>query len=824
MPIGRGLISFATCLTVAAGLAPAQATRPAPQAASRVQYAPDRDYDLIHVAVDLTLDYQQREFHGVVTHTLAPLRDELKTIKLDCGQNLKIESCEIDGKKSSFSQIGELLIITPAQAIPSEKAAAVLVRYSGGQEVRGQRGFHWVTPTPAEPTRVGFWTLGEPRLNHQWLPIWDYPNDFTTSEMRVTVPAAWSVFSNGELKSDVPNADSKTRTFQWKIDQPHATYLLSVIAAPFDIQRSSWRGVPLMYAVPKGKRSLIDDTFGETPEILSFYSDTTGVKYAWPKYSQAITYDFPGGMENVSATTINVGTLADRRNGLDSSAAGVAHEMAHQWFGDLVTCSNWGDIWLNEGFATFFQKLYFEHSRGRAAYDHEVQGLFDGSFSATRALATRTYADPMAMFDNAGYAKGAAVLHCLRRTLGDKAFFAGIHHYLVKYRHQPVDSHDFCTAMTEETGINLERFFDQWVYKPGHPVINYAWKWDDAGKQVLLTIAQTQNTSDGTPIYDMNMEVGLITEAEFRVERIRVDLASQELRIQSDRKPDTVLLDPNHDFPMAVPHLNWAETELPFILRYAPNAVDRERAMARMLQGSPSDADIRLIADAVQADTAGVPVFQSIAGLGKLHREDLRLLFRGQINHADLNRRAEAILALGGLSKSQTDVAVLRNLVNDQQPYAVVRASLITLGKWDPSGNRDVFEKATTMQSPFQRIRLAACDALQQADIAEGKQPIDPEPKMTKLVRETLSAWANGNTANPRGDPTLRTWLKNLKSLSLTMKDDVRDQHLVRRGSPIAYVYYYKLITGSEAWYIGFYVTPEGEIVNHVRFRVELDR
>src|SRR6185312_14513733 len=126
-------------------------------------------------------------------------------------------------------------------------------------------------------------------------------------------------------------------------------------------------------------------------------------------------------------------------------------------------------------------------------------------------------------------------------------------------------------------GINLERFFDQWVYKPGHPVIKYAWKWDDAGKQVQLTIAQTQNTSDGTPIYDMNMEVGMITDTQFRVERIRVNLANQELHIHSDRKPDAVLLDPNHDFPMAVPQLEWAESELPFILKYAPNAVDRER-------------------------------------------------------------------------------------------------------------------------------------------------------------------------------------------------------------------------------------------------------
>ncbi len=316
----------------------------------RLQYAPDRDYDLQHIAADLTINYVEHSFQGTVVNTLAPLREGVTTIQFDCGENLTVTGCEIAGQKAAFSRVGDKLRILAQQPLLPGKPVALTIRYfdSGKKELPN---FRWLKPTGADPQRIGFWTNGEPYFNRQWLPTWDYPNDFTTTDVRVTVPADWHVISNGILESDTLHADAKKRTFHWKMDQPYATYLISLVGGPFDVKTADWRGIKLMYFVPKGKGDRIDDTFSDTPNILSFFSDRLGVKYPWPKYAQTAVYDFPGGMENASATTIGIQDLADGRNGYKTSVRGVAHELAHQWFGDLVTCGHWGELWLNEGFA-----------------------------------------------------------------------------------------------------------------------------------------------------------------------------------------------------------------------------------------------------------------------------------------------------------------------------------------------------------------------------------------------------------------------------------------------------------------------------------------
>ncbi len=314
-----------------------------PPAAPR--YAPDRDYDLHHISIDLTLDPEQHSFQGSVVNTLASLRAGLRIIRFDCGENLSVTGCEIDGCRAAFSHAGEQLEITAPKALPPGKSVAVTVRYfdSGKTELPKT---HWIKPTAGDPHHIGFWTSGEPYYNRRWMPTWDYPNDLATMEMRVTVPADWYVVSNGILKSNRLRPAGKARTFDWRMDEPCATYLISLVAGPFDIQTDEWRGVELMYVVPKGKGSRIGEIFGDTPDMLSFFSDALGVKYPWPKYAQTIVYDFGGGQESVSATTIEAGDWGDIKSGFKTSDHGQAHELAHQWFGDLVTINHWGEMWL----------------------------------------------------------------------------------------------------------------------------------------------------------------------------------------------------------------------------------------------------------------------------------------------------------------------------------------------------------------------------------------------------------------------------------------------------------------------------------------------
>ncbi len=549
-------------------------------------------------------------------------------------------------------------------------------------------------------------------------------------------------------------------------------------------------------------------------------------------------YDFGGGaVEYVSSTIYSENFLADKRRGIRTSSGVVAHELAHQWFGDLVTYKNWGELWLGEGFAIYFgQGLYSERWRGKADYDHQIENFSQGYFSESRRykrpLSTNIYRDPGAMFDTHSYSKGGAVLHTLRRYLGDKVFFQGINHYLIKYRNTPVDSHDFLKAMTEGTGVNLAPFFDQWVFKPGHPALDYTWTWDDAKKEVVLNVKQTQDTKDGTPIYDLNVAVGLISGGRVVREKARVDKAEQTISIKAPNKPDAFLLDPDHDFLREIPTLHWAPEELPHILNFAPNAVDRQEAMKRMLGGSPSDAAVRAVAEAVRADNGKFPVFRSLERLVDLKRDDLRPLFREQITHQAIGRRPYGILGVGKLAKDQADIQLLRSLINDQEPFVVVRTAVQTLREWDAPGNRDAFKKAIQVTPQEDPTLLIAYDALAKADTAEGKLPPDPDPQTTMMVRNLLSDIANGGidsspmteglrsfAARPNIKQEVGSWLKDMKSFTFLRREDVRERGMERRGAKVETIRHYKMMTGQWSLYITFHLTADGKATNIDVFR-----
>jgi len=686
-----------------------------------LHYAPDREFDLIDLSVDLDIDYAKLTFSGSCVNLIAPLRDGITAIQLNAGTELNILSVEVNGQAAKFTHAGKWLAITPPTPIKKGEKTSVKIVYNAsnthGQPFGGGGGWHWIRPNATNPNRVGFWTQGESDSNSNWVPMWDYPNDFTTSQTRVTVPAEWNVVGNGNLISDKKVDGGKRRTFVWKMPLPHATYLLSLCGGPFDIKTDSWEGVKLMYVVPKGEGYLIDGSFGDTKDMLSFYSKITGVKYPWPKYAQDAMYDFGGGMENVSATTLDEPSLTEPREGFRRMASLNSHELGHQWFGDFVTCKDWGQIWLNESFATFMQMMYFEHSLGKNGYDVEVenntQSYLGESRRYKRPIMTRMYSNPDQMFDSHTYPKGGVVLHTLRKWLGDDAFWAGIKLYLTTNAHTPVESWQLCKALTDSSGINCEPFFKQWIYSPGHPVIDSTWKWDEATKQLVVSVKQTQDTSDGTPVYDLMTSVGVIA-ANGVVTRTPMHLksTSDELRISCDSKPSAVLFDPDHVFLREIPQSHWATEELPAILKYAPNCNDRTAAMRLLLAGTPSDDTVRMVADVVKADLDPMPAFRSLRPLASLDKPYLRSFFEALLTHPNFDRRAEAVAALGELPADPGTTAKLRALITEKDPIPVVRNAIRALAAWDKKGNKDVFEKALKIPSHRDAIKNTAQFAL----------------------------------------------------------------------------------------------------------------
>ncbi|HEU0034776.1 MAG TPA: M1 family aminopeptidase [Kofleriaceae bacterium] len=476
---------------------------------TRPRYAPDRVVDIQHILLELEIDPREHRVAGVATLRCSVIAPGTTLLELDAVE-LAIESVQVAGTAAPFRHDGKKLRVELARPLATGAELVISVRYQGAP----RRGLYFIAPDegyPQKPLQV--WSQGQDEDSRYWFPCIDAPHEKATSELVVTVPANLFALSNGVLVAD-RTQDGK-RTLHWRLDVPHSCYLVTLAVGDFTAIETRWRDIPVVYYVERGKEAAAERTLARTPEMLELFSRKFGVPYPYPRYSQVFVADFIfGGMENTSATTLTDTVLLDERAALDYDVdALVAHELAHQWFGDLVTCRDWGEGWLNEGFATYAEYLWREHHEGRDAADLELEEwaeLYFGEDSARyrRTIATKLFDEPIDIFDHHLYEKGGRVLHMLRDVLGDDAFFHALSHYLTKHRHGVVESRDLARAVEEATGKNLDWFFDQWVIAgAGHPELEVGFRWDPATKLATVTIEQKQKLDARTPLFRLPTRV-----------------------------------------------------------------------------------------------------------------------------------------------------------------------------------------------------------------------------------------------------------------------------------------------------------------------------
>ncbi|MEP6756781.1 MAG: M1 family metallopeptidase [Chthonomonadales bacterium] len=686
-----------------------------------IHYERDREYALKHVAVKIKLNLPTRSLDGTATETLVTLRPA-NQITFDAGDVLIIKSCTINGQSVKFSHVDRHLVLSAPTTYHADSHLIVAIKYSvkpavtGEVALNGSYGFHWIEPDPYEPNvHLSFYTQGESEGNRNWVPIYDYPNNKATSETIVEAPANWFIVGNGKLISATFNKSTNTRTFHWKMTQPHATYLLSLAGGEMDVVRDTWEGVDLLYCVPKGMANTISASFGDTKDMLTFFSKTFGVKYVWPKYAQTASWDFGGGMENVSATTLGADSLVDARSGVRPMASLNSHELSHQWFGDLITCKDWGHIWLNEGFATFCEQIYIEHSRGKDYYDLERRHAFNSYLTESkryvRPIATPIYPDQDAMFDSHTYPKGGLVLHMLRRKLGDDVFYRALGHYLRKCGYKPVDTNDLIRAISESSGIVLDQFFDQWVYKAGHPVIEYTYSPADDGKKITVNIQEKHNEAIGPKVYMLDLPYAVIRQGVITRGALHLAERTKSFDIATYGKPDAFLLDPDHDILMERSNFDFDNCDLRAIVKFAPCYLDKLDAALKLCG---EDAPLSVVSETLTTVVkSGQPLLikEFLDQAKGLKHEELRNQLRmlwGQPEEV----QAAAIRVFAGLKSSPQDIKDLRNVVNDYNPYSSIAAAAHTIGTWDADGNVDLFEKMLSMKSFNSNIARSAIDGI----------------------------------------------------------------------------------------------------------------
>ncbi len=418
----------------------------------------------------------------------------------------------------------------------------------------------------------GHWTaFGDdwPNRARFWLPVIDHPSDKATVSWAVSAPAAWRVVANG-VRSDTlgpdapglphvipapdppeppPGSFTPRAITRWGEAVPIPPYLMVVGAgdmAVTSLGRACGPGLPPR-CVPLEGWSFPEDSanaariFAPAPDILAYFAALVG-PFAYEKLDHVQSATMFGGMENATAIFYDEKAVA---NGTLSEET-VAHETAHQWFGDAVTEARWADLWLSEGFATYFAALWTEHSRGQAAFRDVMQAAARRYWSSDvtdRPVIDTAQTDLMELLDRNSYQKGAWVLHMLRGTLGDSAFFTGIRRYYVEHRNGTALTPDLRAAMENASGRELGWFFDQWLRRPGFPQLTYDWRWDARAREAVVTLAQVQSSAWPTFRLPLTLEFGSGSGAVRRTATLEQRTAT--LRFRLPARPTSLRVDPD---------------------------------------------------------------------------------------------------------------------------------------------------------------------------------------------------------------------------------------------------------------------------------------
>jgi len=522
---------------------------------SKLDFNRARSFDVQHYIIRVSFERANRKVYGDTTVQLKPLQNDFKQIELDAAR-LTFESVKLEpsGANLEYSLTGEKIIIKLDKAYAPKDLISVRFKYS----TVPAKGVYFVDENREHSAQI--WTQNEPERAHFWFPSYDFPDDKATSEEFITVEKDETAIGNGELLETQENADG-TKTFHFKMPVRHSTYLTSFVVGKYSKTSDFYKKIPLGFYVYPETEFITPNAFGKTKDVMRIFEELTGMDYPFNKYDQTIAASFDefSAMENITATTLSDRDvfLAQFEGTRSLVEDNVSHELAHSWFGNLVTCRNWAELWLNEGFATFMEAAYREKMYGREQYLRAIREDAHEYFaedlprSKRHGLYNRLARPDDSIFDTTTYQKGGAVIHTLRETIGDKAFWKAINVYLKRHKFENVETPDLQKAMEDASGQKLEWFFAQWVYGAGFPKLEIEPVFDTKTKTLTLKIKQTQNSDELIPAaFVLPLEIEITTEKGVKTETIRVEKREQSFTFTLDGEPKSVELDKNLKVPL----------------------------------------------------------------------------------------------------------------------------------------------------------------------------------------------------------------------------------------------------------------------------------
>jgi len=673
---------------------------------------------VLHYKIEVSFDESKKMLMGKVTTTVVPFTAEFTSLEFDA-ENMNFKNVSLGKTTLPFDSLAKTIRIHLDKVYSFRDTLTVSIEYS----CVPQKGLYFVQPDSAYPDKPWqIWSQGEDMDNHFWFPCWDFPNDKATSEVIGTVKSAYTFLSNGKLVNVKEDTKAGTKTFYWKEEKPHASYLIMMAAGECAILNDQADGIPLQYYVYKNQ---VDDAkmcLSHTPKIMKFFNEKIGYRYAWEKYAQVTIADFMyGGMENTSATTMLDRILVfDARSRIDQSAVSlIAHEFAHQWWGDVVTCKDWRHIWLNEGFASYFDPLYIEHAFGEDEFINTMYGAQQGGIHSDRILGRKPIVSVGSYQANV-YARGASVLHMLRFVLGDELFWRAIHHYIVKNQFTSVETNDFKNAVEEATGQNLYWFFDQWVYKAGHPVFDVTYSYNDSLRSLFLTVKQTQSLDTLTGIFRTPVDVEIVTAKGSSIHRINIVKEESTYTFSSTGKPKLVLFDKNDWILKEVNYLNRSNDEWRYQAEFGSDVVARRTAVEHVAKNDTAGESISLLVKISHSDPFWGVRLAAVNSLGMIPREtdEKTDALISALSDTKSYVRSSAAVQLGNIRTAKVSEALHKALSDSS--YSVEANSVTALSKVDSTNSLSLIKERLDVRSYGNQVANAALNALARLDSVDG--------------------------------------------------------------------------------------------------------
>lgn len=673
------------------------------------QASHQRKIDILHTELDLSFDWENEEVIGTALITFSPYFKPVRKIVLDA-KNFDIKSVkrEENGQELTYDYDGQQISIELQETRYKSDKITVEIEYvahpsrtGGSAAITGDNGLFFINPDGGQEKPQQIWTQGETEHNSKWFPTVDKPNERMTTDIRLTVEERFKTLSNGLMVDSQPTGNGK-RTDHWRMDQPHAPYLVMLAIGEFVKVDDKWKDVPLGYWVEPEFKEDAPYIYENTKEMLTYFSDLIGIPYPWQKYDQIVVRDYvSGAMENTTAVIFGEFIQRKKRDLIDDNNDRiVAHEMMHHWFGDLVTTESWANLTMNEGFANYSEHLWRDHHYGKhegqaQLFDEKYGYIYSSQTSGIHPLIYFSYKNDEDMFDAHSYNKGGLVLHMLRHELGDKAFFAGLKYYLERNVYSAVEAHDLRLAMEHVSGRDLNWFFNQWFFEAGHPELDITYTYDSTSQSLDILVKQTQDPEASIPIFQLPATFDLYVPGDTVQRReFWLDQREQHFTIENlpgeptvvNFNPDHVLLAPaeQHFTTGQSTHLVNNADHVAVILENLQKANPILINVERLLRFPAKD--IQLIAlDMVQP---GSP-------------ESTRQLVKEMALEAENSFVREKSIRITSQLGQPLDKVKLTALAQSQElAYRVVNAALLSLNEHDPETAIEVIRTIDTQESP----------------------------------------------------------------------------------------------------------------------------